>query len=281
MKIHCTGKTLVIMAMTACTYSACKKDKTEDDKDTTSVTENATADAAFNDVANIADEAATGALVSYRGGSETEKILTSCASVTIDTNVTPHRITIDFGTTDCPCRDSIYRRGKIYVDYTGHYRDSASTHTISFSNYYVNDNKIDGTKIVTNNGRNANGNLTFSISINGSITWDAQYGGGTSTHVSTRSREWVAGENTAAWSDDVYLITGSSSGTTRSGSSYSMTTITPLRKRIGFRYFTSGIADFTPSGKATRRIDYGYLNGAEDKLATVTINGVMFTIVLR
>jgi hypothetical protein len=35
-----------------------------------------------------------------------------------------------------------------------------------------------------------------------------------------------------------------------------------------------------PAGKATRTIDYGYLNGNCDNLATVTINGVTKTIIL-
>ena len=279
MKTLKTGKIVVILSMTFLSIIGCKKDK--DDNDTASVTENAMADAAFTDIANISDEAATGTLSSYRGEGS-DKVLTTCATVTIDTAVNPHRITIDFGSTDCRCNDGNYRRGKIYVDYTGHYKDSASSHTISFSNYYVNYNKIDGTKTVTNNGRNASGNLSFSIVINGFITWDAQYGGGTSTHVSNRTREWVAGESTPfKWIDDVYKISGSSSGTNRSGGSYALTTVTPLRKRIGYKHFTDGIVDITPFGKATRRIDFGYAHGAEDEFASVTINGNTFTITLK
>lgn len=273
-------KTVVVIISAVLAFSACKKDKAEEDNDTTSVVDNAMADASFNDVANIADEAATGALVSYRGA-EPEKILTTCATVSIDSMATPHRISIDFGTTNCLCKDGNYRRGIIYVDFIGHYRDSASTHTISFNNYYVNFNKIEGTKTVTNNGRNAGGHLSFTIAINGTITWDAQYGGGTSTHISNRTREWVAGENTPDWSDDAYLISGTSSGTNRNGGTYTMTTISPLKKYIGFKHFTDGTVDFTPSGKATRRIDYSYMNGAKDKLAQVTINGTTITIVLK
>ena len=282
MKIIKIGKVLVVISVVVLSFITCKKDKEKDD-DTTSLTENAMADAAFTDVANISDEAGTttaDSLPSYRGEG-LESVLTSCAHITRDTIATPHRITIDFGTTDCLCKDGNYRRGKIYVDYSGHYPDSASTHTISFDNYYVNYNKISGTKTVTNKGRNSSGHLSFTIYINGSITWDAQYGGGTSTHVSNRTREWVAGENTILnWKDDVYLISGTANGTNRSGGTYTMNTITPLRKRIGFRHFTEGVVDFTPTGKATRRIDYSYVNGSEDNLARVTINGLTYTITL-
>ncbi|MEP7263650.1 MAG: hypothetical protein ABI772_04090 [Bacteroidota bacterium] len=272
---------LTILAATLIiAFAGCKKDKEEVDNDTSSAAENAIADAAYSDVANIADEAATGSLTSYRLG-DNERVLTSCATISFDTTSVPHLITIDFGTSNCLGHDGNYRRGKILVSYNGHYRDSASTHTITFDNYFVNDNNIAGTKTVTNNGRNTAGNLSFSISINGTITWDAQYGGGTSTHASSRTREWVAGENTPQWNDDVYLISGTSSGVTRTGKNYTMTTVTPLRKRIGFRHFTDGIVDFTPNGNATRTIDYGYIGGAEDNLARVTINGTTFTITLH
>lgn len=283
MKTLSLNKLMFVALLSAITIVSCKKDKKEEetDKDTTSALDYATSDAVFNDVANISDEAASGSLHSYKGESSIS-IFSSCATVTIDMNVNPHRITIDFGTVDCLCLDQNLRRGKIYVDFTGNYRDSASTHTISFDNYYVNLNKIGGTKTVTNNGRNANGNLTFTIVINGSIIWASQYGGGTSTHISNRMREWIAGENTILnWADDVYKISGTASGTNRIGGNYTMNTVTPLRIRIGYRYFTEGIVDFTPAGKATREIDYGYLNGAEDNLARVTINGYTFTVTLR
>jgi hypothetical protein len=276
---------LILALMSAASLTAfngCKKDKAEEEKDsdTSAATENAIADAAFTDVANIADEAATGTMTTYRSAN-TERVLTSCATLTIDTVAVPHLITIDFGTTNCLSNDGNYRRGKILVSFTGQYRDSGSTHTITFDNYFVNDNNIMGSKTVTNNGRNAAGNLTFSISVNGSIAWAQGFGGGTSTHVSSRVREWVAGENTPVWQDDVYLISGTANGVTRTGKSYVMTTVTPLRKRIGFRHFTDGIVNFTPGNMATRTIDYGYIGGAEDNLARVTINGNTFTITLH
>jgi hypothetical protein len=276
----------MVSAAVVLSVTGCKKDNEEEqelpltDQDGTSATENAIADAAFTDVANIADEAASGTLSTYRSVNA-ERVLTSCATLTIDTVANPHLITIDFGATNCLGNDGNYRRGKILVSFSGHYKDSGSTHTISFDNYFVNNNQILGSKTVTNNGRNTAGNLTFSINVNGSIVWDSTFGGGTSTYNSTRTREWSAGENTLQWTDDVYLISGTSNGVTRTGQSYSMITTTPLRKRIGFRHFTNGVVEFTPAGAATRIIDFGYINGAEDNLAMVTINGYSFAIHLN
>ncbi|MBL0095486.1 MAG: hypothetical protein IPP46_02560 [Bacteroidetes bacterium] len=136
---------------------------------------------------------------------------------------------------------------------------------------------------MTNNGRNTSGNLSYTVTVNGSVVWDPQYfgGGGTSTFTSTRTRVWIAGEGTLGWLDDVYLISGSTNGTTRAGSTYTMVTTEALKKEIGFKHFTDGVLEFTPSGKYTRVIDYGYVNGQRDALAQVTINGYTFTIQLK
>lgn len=264
--------------------ASCKKDKEEEDRDGTSAVEQAMADAAFGDVASVAEEAYDGSLESYRminGG--VEKVMTTCATIGFDTLSSPKTMTIDFGTTDCLCKDGNYRRGKILVSWMLPYRDSGSTHTITFDNYFVNYNQLLGSKTVTNNGRNSNGKLTYSVTVNGSIIWDPQYfgGGGTSTYVSSRTRVWSEGEGTATWLDDVYLISGSASGTTRAGSSYSMLITTPLKKEIGFKHFTEGILQFTPSGKNTRTVDYSYVNGLRDALAKVTIQNYVFTVQLK
>ncbi len=271
-------------------FPGCKKDRLSDNPgpdayaaDRQIIYDHAVAESSFDDAGSVADEGVTGTLESYRlTGSE--RILTSCATITVDTTSVPRTADIDFGPTDCLCKDGNYRRGVIHVEWTGRYRDSASTHTITFIDYYLNFNKIDGTKTVTNIGRNASGHLEFSIDVNGMVTIDPQYSqtgnGGTITHVSARTRTWTAGEGTFTWLDDIYLISGTASGTTTAGGSYTMQTQAPLRKEIGFLHFTSGVLDITPTGKAVRSIDYGYVNGNRDNLARVTVNGVTFTIVL-
>ncbi len=265
--------------------SGCKKDKEEIDRDTESVVEYAMADAAFGDVASISDEAYDGTLDTYRsmGGNSVERVLSTCATISFDTTSSPKSLTIDFGTSNCLCGDGNYRKGAIIVTWSGPYKDSGSVRTISFNNYFVNYNQLTGTKTVTNNGRNTNGNLSYTVTVNGSIVWDPQYfgGGGSSSYTSTRTREWIAGESTPGWLDDIYLISGTASGVTRSGASYAMATTEALKKEIGFKHFTDGTLEFTPSGKYTRIIDYGYVNAQRDALAQVTINGYTFTVQLK
>ena len=181
---------------------------------------------------------------------------------------------------NCLCADGRYRRGVINVVYSGKYRDSLSTHTISFNNYFVNENQISGGKIVTNKGRNASGHPVFDISVNGTVV--LANNGGTITWVSNRTREWIAGYTTFGpgnWNDDVYLITGSANGTGASGNTFNATITTPLKRAMNCRWFESGTVDFTPAGKSTRTLDYGG-SGCDDQ-ATVTINGNVNTITLH
>ncbi len=276
-----SGITFLFAVLMLAGLSSCKKDSTNNDSDSDVIKENSASDAAYNDVDGVTEEAYTSGSISNRNAGE-EKVFTgSCAVVTFDTTTTPRTMTIDFGSVDCLCHDGNYRRGKILVSWQGHYRDSGSTHTITFDKYYQNYNKIMGTRTVTNTGTDVNGYKTFSVSVNGSIDWDAQYGGGTSTYQSSRIRTWISGENTLTWWDDVYEITGTVDGVTRGGTAYHMATQTPLRVEIGFRHFTSGVLEFTPGSLPTRYIDYGYQNGARDNLAQVTIGSSVFTVVLR
>ena len=279
MKTRTAIKYFMVVATIGMLFTSCRKKEDEKDTDTSSASDNALAEGTYNDVNNIADEAASGSLSSYLTPtvSDEKSIMSTCATITNDTTVTPRLLTIDFGPTNCMCSDGRNRRGKINVSYNGQYKDSASTHTITFTNYYVNDNQILGTKTVTNNGHNSSGNLTFSISVNGQIIKAS--GGGTITWTSSRTREWIQGELTPIWSDDVYLITGSANGTNASGNSFSMAITSALRKEIGCRHIVSGQLTLTPSGKPTRYVDFG--SGACDDQATVTINGNVYNITLR
>jgi len=277
-------KYFMVAATIGLFFTACRKEKDEKpvvvDSDTGGAAENALAEGAFNDAGNISDQAAAGNLTSYlpaNTGTEERGLLSACATVTRDTVSNPRTITVYFGPTNCLCGDGRYRRGTVNISYSGHYRDSLSTHTITFTDYYVNDNQVLGSKTVTNNGHNNSGNLTFTITVSGTII--RANSGGTVTWNSNRVREWIEGENTLIWSDDVYLITGTASGTHANGNTYTATITTPLKIKLDCHYIVSGGMDLIPSGKPTRSIDWG--NGTCDDQATVTINGTIYYITLH
>jgi len=171
------------------------------------------------------------------------------------------------------------RKGKINITYTGKYRDSLSVMTTTFDNYYVNNNLVQGARIVTNQGRNNKGNMWFTIEVknasiatnNGTINWNAN-----------RTREWVSGSATYDdISDDQYKITGSANGTGVNNNGFSMEITDTLKVDLGCLpscVIKSGKAKITPNGYADRIINYGTLC---DCNFDVTINGTTYLIVVN
>ena len=269
------------IACAALLFSSCKKDSSSKDSDTESAENNALAESSFNDVTTISDQAAVSGSVNMRVAAadrEDGSLGSGCATVSVDTVSVPHIITIDFGTTNCVCNDGRSRRGKIILSYTGRYKEAGTVISISFNNYFVNDNQLTGTKKITNLGLNTAGNLVYKIEVNGQVI--KANNGGTVTWVSTRQREWIAGAGTPlVLSDDVYSITGNATGTNANGKTYTITITKALIRKMSCRWFESGTLEVTPEGKPTRTLDYG--NTGCDANATVTILGYTFPIVLR
>lgn len=240
-----------------------------------SAEDSALAEGTYNDVHQMTDEAATGSMSSYKTEKDASS-LSACANITNDSISTPHVLTIDFGPVNCTCADGRNRRGKVIVSYTGRYRDAGSTHTITFDNYYVEDNHIMGTKTVTNMGLNTAGHSYFNVHVDGTID---KAGGGTITWASDRQREWIAGESTTMRMDDVYLITGTASGTTADGDHFTASITTPLQRALNCRWIESGVLEFTPDGKPTRTIDFG--GGTCDNSASISVRGRSRNITLH
>jgi hypothetical protein len=271
-------------------FASCKKDALTPDEGTkafnTAVEEvdsqkssndNSVAENTFADVNAIADQASLSNSLSTYRNADMGGILSACATVTRDS--VNHTITVDFGTTNCLCHDGKNRRGKILINHNGAYWAVGSVKTITFDNYFVNDNQVTGTKTVTNMGRNSANNLYYNIDVNGSVILDNS--AGTITWTSQRVREWTAGEGTWTWLDDTYSITGSGSGTNAAGGNFTVAITSALIKKFGqgCKHFVSGTIEFTPANKPTRTVDFG--NGTCDDDATVTVNGVTHNITLH
>lgn len=274
-------KLFVYGLILSATLVSCNKDKddaADPDSDTGQASDFALAEKTYNDALDIADEAGTTGSVGLKG--DVAGLISNCATVTHDTLSVPHVITIDFGSVNCLCSDGKYRRGQILVTYTGQYLEPGHTHSITFNNYFVNDNQVTGTKTVTNNGYNTANHLTFSVSVNGQLI--LANNAGTISWVSEREREWIEGDNTPEKSDDVFLLSGSATVTRLNGSTSTHTITTPLRmeRSCQFRYPVSGVVLIERTNRPDRTLDYSYMNSQCDKVATVTINGVSYNISL-
>ena len=235
----------------------------------------AVAQMTYEGVDQISDEAYTAITNPTKSTESTSNgILGPCATKTIDTISIPHTLTIDFGTTNCLCNDGKYRRGQIVISFQGHYRDSASVHSTTFTNFYVDDNHVMGTRTRVNNGRNAAGHWNITTSVNGTIIFATT--GDTLSWNATHNKEWLQGYWSPSIWNDIFLITGNASGTRPNGVTYAKTILTPLKRVMPCHYFVSGTVQIVQSNKPTRLLDYG--NGGCNPWATLTVNGVTHTI---
>ena len=266
-------KTLLVLGILTVVFYGCKDEdviNSPDPASTQATQDHLFAEQTFNDVGRIVEE-----------GFLSSGINKSCASyqlMNVDT-ANADTLIINFGTTNC-LQNGKLRRGKVVITYTGKYRDSLAVMTTTFDNYYVNNNLIQGERVVTNQGRNSDGNMWFTIEVNnasiatnnGAINWNANL-----------TREWVNGNATYYnISDDQYKITGTASGNAANGNAFTMEITDTLNVDLGCLpscVITSGKAKITPNGYGDRVINYG--DGLCDCNFEVTINGSTYPIVVN
>jgi hypothetical protein len=259
--------------------AACRKEKDKDEniEDFGYIEDQAQMDQAFDEADDFALEIQSTGGVGQKGGGSTV-LSGGCATVTKDTTGTPDSVVIDFGTTNCLCKDGRYRRGKIIIIYNGKYRDSGYYHTVTFSNYYINNNYVYGSRTVTNKGKNSSGKTYFTIAVNGHMVMNKT--GDTASHTASRTRTWVAGESTLMLSDDAYEITGSGSTVRPSGKSFTTVITSALYVANNCNWIKSGTIEITPNGATFPRVlDFG--SGTCDDKATISVNGKTKNIILK
>ena len=175
-------------------------------------------------------------------------------------------IIIDFGD-GCVGNDDIERSGKIIINYTDRRNVPGAVITTTFEDFYVNGNKVEGTRVLTNTIGAQNNQRSFNTEVSGGrIIFED---GSARTFEANRTKIW----SKEATSNEIILsITGSSSGSTRNGDSFSMNVISPILfknscRQVGVRVAVEGVRSLTLVGE-TRTIDYG--DGTCDNLVTVT-----------
>lgn len=213
--------------------------------------------------------------ITMAGTLELARVLPTCATRTYVAET--RTLTIDFGATNCLCRDGRYRRGKIVVVFTGVDRRRHSGAVVTRVNYFVNDNQHTGTRTFADKG---NGSFTLDVQNASIITPEG-------THSWTSFREYTrtAGFGTPQIADDVYSVTGTAEGTNRKGVSYTATIGQPLIKVFTLgctRHFIAGTVNISNSKNRTVLLNYDPQNNqACDNIASVTINGKTRLITLK
>ena len=271
---------LAIAFLTLVFLSSCHKEGTPilDALDHQTTNDETTADSQFDDILKTAEEAVDSVINSVQFPVTIS--VGACAEVTADTNTKD--ITIDFGTSGCQGYDGRTRSGIIYVHYIGYYRDPNSSLTITLDNFTIDDISVEGSMTYNAAHRDANGHLTMSTNVkNGKLTYN-----GTGRYISwemTKSLTWTEGENTGDAFDDVFEVTGNSSGVSTLGVSFTSNITSPITTKTAcwnqyIFYPVSGVKEVKPAGFPTRKVDFG--DGTCDKVVTITVNHDDYTVTL-
>lgn len=171
----------------------------------------------------------------------------------------PKIITIEYDG-DCASDKEVVKSGKIIVTLTGSHREVGSERIVTFEDFYVNDVKIEGTKTITYNGI---GQFTSELENGSILTRDGKY----ILRESTKTKELIEGGDTEERSDDVYQVTGSATGETSDGRSYTKEIVEPLIISKDCFWITQGVVETTING-VTTSVDFG--DGTCDNVAIRT-----------
>ncbi|MCT4561602.1 MAG: hypothetical protein N4A41_09505 [Crocinitomicaceae bacterium] len=212
------------------------------------------------DLQVMGDEAAS-------GPASFQPFAAACANLSYDTTGVNVRITVDYGSTNCLCEDGRYRRGKVYIDYNGgNYYAIGNVIVFTTDNFYVNDNKIQGKRVVRHPAQDQ-----WTIEADATITFTDN--AGTATWKSERTRIQTGGQSTPLnIFDNTYEITGSATGITAQGRGYEIEISSPLLIQLNCRYIKSGELTIKSDGlKKEAILDYG--SGECDNQATLTYRG--------
>ncbi len=199
--------------------------------------------------------------------------LTSCFTVSVEKNANgafyPRIWTVDYPGGDCTLFSGNTKKGKIHVSLSDFWKKEGSLREVTFEDYYLNGNKMEGIKTILNTGLNEKGNLTFAKTIaNASLTYPD---GSTIKWECKKYSEMIAGGTTFLFADDVYSVTGSGTGVNLDAKNYTLTITSPLIYKNGCFYPVSGVVEINTVGADLQTIDYG--KGDCDNLATLTVGG--------
>ncbi|MBX2828471.1 MAG: hypothetical protein KTR22_09915 [Flavobacteriaceae bacterium] len=266
-----------LLLMGAClVFTSCSKD--ESDATEESVSAEITAentrqsseaevatDGLFNlmDIAYAEQEEEAGRNASY---------FTDCVTITVSIQGGVKFVTLDFGL-GCELRNGSIASGIVYLTYNP---SQVGTLTIDYDleNFAYNNKFIAGGGSLFRERNNANGNPQHTVNHELEVTFP---NGLVVDFDGTRVSEWIEGVGTGTWTDNVFSVTGTRDIEFNTGFSSYAIVIDPLRREATCEHFVSGSVEITRNN-GTGVLDFG--DGTCDNIATLTVNGETFTIIL-
>lgn len=263
-------------------FTACDKDSALIEQASLDLADDdAVSDAVFEDVYSTADNASI--IVDYMTKGDESKsefvLADSCPSITVSKPTAaawPKVITVNYGS-GCAGFYDATRKGKIIIEVTGPRIQAGSKRTVTFDNYYFNGIKVEGTKVIENMGQNNNGNTVFAVTLTGGrLTLE---NGKTIERTVQHQREWIAGYQTKNIWDDECLVTGTASGKTLEGKTYSNTIVSALHWKRVCKFLVAGVVKIEKEGVEPFELNYG--EGECDAKAVVSRGGESKEIILH
>jgi len=280
--IHTMKKNIILLAFTftlfLISFSSCKKEApasilNSSEQETTFElsADQAIADNLTEDANGIFMEAAAKNNLLGNGVNGQTIVTTNLLSnaiVTISqTAGFPKTISIDFGSSGSTTANGITHKGKINVVLSDSVRKTGSTSIISFTNYFINNYKKEGTITCTNTSTSSTKAWQRKVS-DGKITApDGRYW----LQNGTRDVVQIDGTLTPCnLMDDVYLLTGNQSITNANGKTRNSFITEALQKHSDCDNIGSGKLKVEGANHYAI-INFG--NGDCDKIATISIDG--------
>ncbi len=215
-----------------------------------------------------------------------------CFTVTIspaDTTTFPKTVTIDFGS-GCTGQDGHLRMGQIITVYSGPLSRTGSTATTTFNNYYFDSFSVQGTHVITN--ISTADTLMFSTAVQNGLLIETN--GDSIEWSKTKTWKLVSGQNTQPLLDDMFSISGTSSGTVAVNDSvyndstqlytpnfvqqqWSAAITEPYIHEFTCQWIVEGEEQIT-LGNLEALLDYG--DGTCDNQALLTFNAYHFEVTL-
>nr|WP_297783096.1 hypothetical protein [uncultured Allomuricauda sp.] len=209
------------------------------------------------------DVYATDEIASTLKGDYSSDYLPDCVTATVVYTDNTKEVTLDFGE-GCELPTGNILGGKVHLTYALDIEAASNTIELLLQDFSFNDVSLEGGADIVRVKSNENGNPQGTANATFMATWPS---GETASFTGTRTREWVEGFGTGFWGDNVFLITGKRTYTSREGNQFVKEVTTPLRRELSCRFIVSGVLDITRLGN-TVSLDFG--DGSCDAKGTLT-----------
>ena len=264
-------KLFLITASICLFFVGCEKSDRDEDTTTNSAEDYALATGLVFDVFKIIHQASSTSQGIISTTIVDSTSIFGCDTIIFDGAVSPKTLEVNF---DNNCTSSnVVRNGIIYASYNGYYDTPGTVTTVTFNDYFENDFVIlSGTISYQYNGV-VNSEPTYSVTFSDVKIRNNQnqklfYSG-------TSQLRITDGGSTPLFSDDEYVITGSSSSQAFKGNPYTVQISDSLVVMGDCNWVSSGTVLVKPQTKNVRTLDFG--SGCDNNI-TITLYDINYEL---